>query len=188
MNNKETILWKDDYITVFHKETPEGYLYTVVKPRLGEGASIMPVIPPSSNYPESRFLVVSQYRPPINGISWEFPAGGIDQSEAPSTAAIRELKEETNVSVAPENVYDVGYIHNAPALAQDKFHIFVAVLPEDYDENNVVCQEGEILDYQWLTTSELIHNVLTNENYNSQIIGQLVKAKFAGIIKDTITF
>jgi 8-oxo-dGTP pyrophosphatase MutT (NUDIX family) len=188
MSNKDIELFHNPFITVFHRETPDGYLYTVVKPRLGEGSSVIPMIPASENNPESRFLVVSQYRPPINGISWEFPAGGIDENETAFTTAIRELEEETNVIVAPEHLYEVGQFHNAPSLAEDLIHLFIAVLPEDYDEKNVICQESEILDYKWLTISELIHNTLNDKSYNMHIISQLVKAKVAGHITDELSF
>jgi 8-oxo-dGTP pyrophosphatase MutT (NUDIX family) len=188
MTSKDIPLFSNPFVSVFQRETPQGYLYTVVKPRLGVGASIIPVIPPSPGNPESRFLVVSQYRPPINGISWEFPAGGVDEGETAFSTAIRELEEETNVIVAPENVYSIGQFHNAPSLAQDFIHTFVAILPTDYDENNVICQENEILDYKWLTTSELLYETLNNQDFNFHILGQLAKAKSEGYIVDSINF
>ena len=43
----------------------------------------------------TKTLVVSQFRPPLNGYSIEFPAGLIDEGEKPEDAARRELTEET---------------------------------------------------------------------------------------------
>jgi ADP-ribose diphosphatase len=40
-------------------------------------------------------LLVLQYRPPVDAICVEFPAGLIDKDESPEVAAVRELKEET---------------------------------------------------------------------------------------------
>jgi len=47
---------------------------------------------------ETKILVVSQYRPPVESYTAEFPAGLIDEKETPEQAALRELKEETCVN------------------------------------------------------------------------------------------
>jgi len=40
-------------------------------------------------------MIILQYRPPVEAICVEFPAGLIDEGETPEQAAVRELKEET---------------------------------------------------------------------------------------------
>lgn len=40
-------------------------------------------------------MLIRQFRPPINAICIEIPAGLVDEGETPEQAAIRELKEET---------------------------------------------------------------------------------------------
>nr|POE79819.1 putative nudix hydrolase p35g2.12 [Quercus suber] len=40
-------------------------------------------------------MIILQYRPPVNAVCVEFPAGLIDEGETPEQAAVRELKEET---------------------------------------------------------------------------------------------
>jgi 8-oxo-dGTP pyrophosphatase MutT (NUDIX family) len=40
-------------------------------------------------------LLVQQFRPPVNALTIELPAGLIDPGESAETAAVRELKEET---------------------------------------------------------------------------------------------
>lgn len=40
-------------------------------------------------------LLVEQYRPPVDRVTVEFPAGLIDKGETPEDAALRELREET---------------------------------------------------------------------------------------------
>ena len=40
-------------------------------------------------------LLVEQYRPPVDRVTVEFPAGLIDKGESPEDAALRELREET---------------------------------------------------------------------------------------------
>lgn len=43
----------------------------------------------------SFLILVLQYRPPLDSLVLEFPAGLIDPNESPETATIRELREET---------------------------------------------------------------------------------------------
>ena len=40
-------------------------------------------------------MVIMQYRPPVEAVCVEFPAGLIDEGETPEQAAVRELREET---------------------------------------------------------------------------------------------
>lgn len=40
-------------------------------------------------------MIILQFRPPVNAVCVEFPAGLIDEGETPEEAAVRELKEET---------------------------------------------------------------------------------------------
>lgn len=40
-------------------------------------------------------MIILQYRPPVEAVCVEFPAGLIDEGETPEQAAVRELKEET---------------------------------------------------------------------------------------------
>lgn len=53
------------------------------------GACVLPVVE------EGRILLVKQYRNAIDDISYEVPAGLIDDGETPEQAAARELREET---------------------------------------------------------------------------------------------
>lgn len=45
--------------------------------------------------PSDRLLLIRQYRPPLDGMVLEFPAGLIDTGETAAEAAVRELREET---------------------------------------------------------------------------------------------
>jgi ADP-ribose pyrophosphatase len=44
---------------------------------------------------DGHFVLVRQYRPTLNKVTLEFPAGAVDADETPEQAARRELREET---------------------------------------------------------------------------------------------
>ncbi len=58
-----------------------------------DAVAIAPIIRHPNKLPST--IVILQYRPPVEAICVEFPAGLIDEGETPEQAAIRELKEET---------------------------------------------------------------------------------------------
>ena len=45
--------------------------------------------------PSDRLVLVRQYRPPVDGMVIEFPAGLVNPGESPEETAVRELREET---------------------------------------------------------------------------------------------
>jgi ADP-ribose pyrophosphatase len=47
--------------------------------------------------PDGKFPIVRQYRPAIEGFSWELPAGLVDPGEDPLDTCRRELLEETGL-------------------------------------------------------------------------------------------
>ncbi|CCD15376.1 unnamed protein product, partial [Trypanosoma congolense IL3000] len=58
---------------------------------------------------EDVFLIlVAQYRPPLDAVVIEFPAGLVDPEEDVKAAALRELHEETGYTASLEDVISVS--------------------------------------------------------------------------------
>ncbi|KAG5465683.1 hypothetical protein CUR178_00394 [Leishmania enriettii] len=57
---------------------------------------------------EKFLVVVAQYRPPVDAVCLEFPAGLVDVNETAGQAAIRELREETGFVVGESDIVSIS--------------------------------------------------------------------------------
>jgi len=78
-NHRFSLLEKDDFHVVEYKSTQ---------------VIVLPVI-------EQEYVVMPKVRRQIlGGAVWELPAGGVQENECPKEAALRELGEETGISIS----------------------------------------------------------------------------------------
>ena len=85
------------------------------------------------------------------GGMWELSAGGaVQQGETPLIGALRELREETGLTV--------NDIKELKRIVHDDYHVlFVEYLcVTDCDKDLIVLQEGETVDYKWIGRNELL--------------------------------
>lgn len=112
--------WLKLYIVDY--QTPQGrYEYTFVS-RITASVVVIPVFPVTET-----FLLVAQFRPPIDKTIWQFPAGLVDRGELPIEAARRELLEETGYEAKELNY--LGPFYPDPGISADKGEFFLAVNP-----------------------------------------------------------
>jgi len=69
-------------------------------------------------------LLVRQYRQAIGKELLEIPAGGIDEGEAPETAVIREMQEETGFR--PRKVERLGGFYTTPGFCDEYLYLYLA--------------------------------------------------------------
>ena len=96
---------------------------------------------------------------------WQFPQGGIESGETPQAAALRELKEETNISsVVPAGAYPQPLRYDFPPQVLEKFKklgrsnigqeqywfLFYFNGAESEINFSVRPEEIEFKDYQWI--------------------------------------
>lgn len=86
-----------------------------------------------------KYILVRQYRFPLDRYLWEFPAGGREPGESFAGAAKRELMEETGMR--PGKLDKLLEFYPTPGVSGEQMHVFLASrlcpegAPKDEDED-----------------------------------------------------
>ena len=67
--------------------------------------------------PSGRLVLVRQYRPPVDQLTIEFPAGLVNPGESPEETAVRELREETGYHGKVMRLFPAVY--SSPGLTSE---------------------------------------------------------------------
>lgn len=81
---------------------------------------------------------------------WENTGGHLQSGEDIQQAVIRELKEETGISVTEEEMIYLGSVKNAPYFGED-YMVF-----KDIPLENMKLQPGETVDAKYVTLEEFM--------------------------------
>jgi len=73
--------------------------------------------------PSGRILLVRQFREGAGRALWEIPAGTLEPGEKPYSCAVRELREETGLSLKPRFL---GVIYPTPGYSTERIFLFAA--------------------------------------------------------------
>ena len=117
-------------------------------------------------------IIILQYRPPVDAICVEFPAGLVDEKETPSEATLRELHVETGYKgklkyISPTIVSDPGMSSANMQLATVE-----VVLEEGDKEPKQVLDDGEFIERVIVPLEELYGRL---EKYSAE--GKKVDAR-----------
>ena len=113
--------------------TPQG---KVLSRQILEHPGCVVIIPRTD---QGKYVLVRQYRFPLEKHLWEFPAGGKESGETFPQAARRELMEE--IGMRPGKLKKISEFYPTPGVSGEKMHVFLAtklcpaVAPKDEDED-----------------------------------------------------
>jgi NTP pyrophosphohydrolases including oxidative damage repair enzymes len=121
--------------------------------RLGNPGAVL-IIP--RLMPSNRYILIKQFRPPVNGNVMEFPAGLINDGEAPELAAARELREETGYVADTMRVFPAAY--TTPGLTNESVFLALVDIDETCPENQNPTTDfdpGEMIETLLIPETEL---------------------------------
>jgi 8-oxo-dGTP pyrophosphatase MutT (NUDIX family) len=98
--------------------------YLVVAPKnvgtnLVTGVAILPIV-------DGQAGLIRIYRPAVRAYSWEIPHGFVDLAESDISSGLRELLEETGLTVESRFFSSLGYITPDSGVLAARVHLFLA--------------------------------------------------------------
>jgi 8-oxo-dGTP diphosphatase len=96
---------------------------------------------------EGRVLLVER-RVKEGALSWQFPAGEVEEGESADQAAVREAQEETGLTVASAKVLGER-VH--PNTGRTMIYVACAVVSGDAS----VVDDDELVNYAWVKREKL---------------------------------
>jgi len=127
------------------------------------------VVPVTTN---GKFVFVRQYRSGIDAPTLEVPGGIIDEGQAPSDAALRELREETGYGGG--RLARLGVNRPNPALQDNWHHMFLLVGGERLGEPQF--DHGEYCEVVILTRQEIRSCIRNGDITHALVLLALARA------------
>ena len=116
--------------------------------------------------------LIKVFRPPINRISWELPGGGVEIGESIEAAAVRELEEETNLSM--NHIEKIGLFYAAPGKMSFPHHVFIAKDLIHSSKNHVAEQNFEkIYEFSFFSLDHVWKMILSSDVFSGPSISAL---------------
>lgn len=118
-------------------------------------------------------IIILQYRPPVDAICVELPAGLVDERETPSDASIRELHEETGYKgkltfISPTIVSDPGLSSANMQLATVEVN-----LKEGDTEPEQALDDGEFIERVVVPLDELYERLVQYDKEGKTVDARL---------------
>lgn len=110
-------------------------------------------------------LLIKQFRLPMGKVIFEIPAGTLEVSETPQSAAERELQEEAGYK--PLSMTHLGGIHPAPAYTTEFIHLYWT---RDFIESKLAGDIDEFVEPVWIPIASVIEMIAHGEITDSKTV------------------
>jgi len=97
-------------------------------------------------------------RTALGSQKWSLPGGGVKKNEDPFTAAVRETKEETNISLIKNNLICIGEDRVSKGIVFPKIDLLFYYYKLTDSQIAKVIRPLEIFDLGWFSLSNLPKN------------------------------
>jgi ADP-ribose pyrophosphatase len=136
-----------------------------------DAVAIVTIIRHPSRAPST--IIILQYRPPVNAVCVELPAGLVDASESPSEASVRELHEETGYRgklafISPTIVSDPGL-----STANMQLATVEVQLKEGDEEPEQALDDGEFIERVVVPLDELYDRLVKYDQEGKTVDARL---------------
>jgi len=123
-----------------------------------------------------KIAIVRQYRPAIEGYSWELPAGMVDPGESPVECCRRELLEETGLTA--RRIEQLGEQSPCTGRLNNRIHSFFV----EAGERIAAFKPEPGLTVKLASPAE-VARLITSGNFISQLhLGALLLAELRGLL------
>jgi 8-oxo-dGTP pyrophosphatase MutT (NUDIX family) len=120
----------------------------------------------------TEFLAVQEKSGPYKG--WKAPTGGVDyKNEDELTAAVREVREETNLEISPHQLTLVGMAPTNNLRGRSPDRNFVYACKSD-KTNEIKPQEKEIRKVEWISVNDFLTSKLPVNHESRPLVLQEV--------------
>jgi ADP-ribose pyrophosphatase len=99
-------------VEVDRKRFPNGREHEVAVVRHPPSVVLIPL------QEDGRVILIQQYRPTVERVLWELPAGSVDRGEEPAAAAARECEEE--IGLTPRTVTRMRGLFPTPGFCDEE--------------------------------------------------------------------
>ena len=127
--------------------------------------------------------LVNVYRRPLRRMCLEIPRGFGGEGSGPRSDAVRELWEETGLTVAEEDLVPLGAVHPNSGILNSEIRLYAAVVG---DPDGVGVQDlAEVQKFEWYAAETVAALIVADEIRDGFTIAAMFRAAHRGLIATT---